>query len=91
MFPPSVLRIRVRDNDHNIGLWLPLILVWPLVVLVDIVLSPLILLLSLILWPSGYGKPLLFAGPLVFRLFCALRGLTVSVEQRSERVLVYFK
>ncbi len=81
----------MRDNDHNIGIWLPLILVWPLVLLVALMLSPVVLLLSFILWPSGYGKMLLYAGPLTFRLFCALRGLTVSVDQQSERVLVYFK
>ena len=90
-FPPSFVRIRVHSDGRRIGIWFPLLLVWPLAVLVGVALSPLVLLLALVLWPSGWGKPLLLAGPATFRLFCALRGLTVRVEEQSERVLVYFK
>ena len=88
IWPPSVLRLRIHSQRRHFRLWLPLLLVWPLMVVILLALSPLILVLAIILWPSGMGKPLLLAGPLLFRVFCALRGLEVNVEQPSERVLI---
>jgi hypothetical protein len=91
MFPPSLLRLRVRDGNHRIGIWFPLVLVWPVVLTIGLLLSPLVIVASIILWPFGWGKTLLLAGPMLFRTFCALRGLRLSVEQPAEEVLIYFK
>ena len=91
MFPPSILRLQIHDSEHRIGLWLPLILLWTVVLLLGILLAPIIITLAIILWPRGWGKPLLLVGPSMFRLFCALRGLNVRVEERPlERVTVRF-
>ena len=90
ILPPSILRLRVQNEQHRFGLWLPLILIWPLIVLAALVLAPLVLVLAIVLWPAGWGRPLLLAGPRLFGLFCALRGLEVRVEQPKERVIVHF-
>ncbi len=88
IWPPSVLRLRIHNQRRHFGLWLPLFLIWPLMLVIFLALSPLILVLAIILWPSGMGKPILLAGPVLFRIFCALRGFEVNVEQPSERVLI---
>jgi hypothetical protein len=88
IWPPSVLHLRIHNSRRHFRLWLPLFLIWPLMLMIFLALSPLVLVLAVVLWPSGMGKPLLFAGPVLFRVLCALRGLEVNVEQPSERVLI---
>jgi len=89
--PPSVLRIRVINDKKRFSIWLPLFLVWPLVLAVALVLSPLIIVLSVVLWHRGLGKTLLLSGPLFFALFSELRGLEIDVQNGPETVLVYFR
>ena len=91
MLPPSLLRLRFRDGKHRFGLWLPLFIVWPPVVIISLALLPFVLALSALLWPTGWGRPLLMAGPLVFGLFCSLRGLMIEVQSPSSQVYVAFK
>ena len=80
MWPPSLLGFRIQSPTRDFWIWLPLFLLWPLVVLAALVMLPLILLTSLVLWPTGWGRTLLFTGPWLFRMFCALRGLVIDVK-----------
>lgn len=91
IWPPSLLRVRIRSRNKRFTLWLPLFLVWPLGFALLAILSPFLLVLAILLWPFGWARPLLLAGPLLFRLFCSLRGLEVNVEKSSERVLISFR
>lgn len=88
ILPPSLLRIRIRNRTTRFSLWLPLILIWPLILLAMVILSPLVLICAVLLWPMGLGKPILLTGPLLFRLFCSIKGLEVAVEKSSEQVLI---
>ena len=90
-FPPSLLRVRVQTHRRRVGLWIPLILIWPFVLLLGILLYPLVIVAAIIFWPRGWGRPILLLGPLLFGLFTAIRGLEVRVEQPSTRVLVSFR
>ena len=69
MWPPSLLRLRILNGKHRFGLWLPLFIVWPPVVIIALALLPFVLALSALLWPTGWGRPLLLAGPWFFGLF----------------------
>ena len=91
IWPPSLLRVRIRSRNKRFTLWLPLFLVWPLGLALLAILSPFLLVLAILLWPLGWARPLLLAGPLLFRLFCSLRGLEVNVEKSSEQVLISFQ
>ena len=91
IWPPSLLRIRIRNKNTRFSLWLPLFLIWPLILLAMVILSPLVLLCAALLRPMGLGKPLLLTGPLLFRMFCSIRGLEVAVEKSSEQVLISFR
>ena len=86
IWPPSLLGISIRLEKRVFGLWLPLFLVWPLFIIATLAMLPLVFLLSLLLWPSGWGRTMLFTGPWLFRVFCALRGLAIDVKSGTSRV-----
>ena len=87
-FPPSVLRVRVEGDGRRFRLWLPLFTLWPPVLLVFLLLSPLVIVAAAVMWPKGWGRTVLLGGPHAFRLFCGLRGLEINVRDGSEHVLV---
>ena len=73
------------------SLWIPLILLWPLVLGIYLLLLPCIVVAAIVTWRSGWGKPILLGGPTLFRLYCDLRGLKIHVTEPKESVLIYFK
>ena len=91
IWPPSVLRVRVRNGKRRFGLWLPLFVIWPPIVLFALALFPIVLVLAALLWPWRRSRLLLLGGPLFFGLFCSLRGLSIEVESSSKQVVVVFR
>ena len=91
IWPPSLLGFRIRGVGRGFGLWLPLFLVWPPFVLAALAMLPLVILLALLLWPIGWGRTLLLTGPWFFRMFYALRGLVIDVENGTTRVYIVIK
>ncbi len=90
ILPPSILRLRIRSATRGIGLWLPLILLWPIVAVLAVLVSPVVLLAAILLWPRGLSRPVLMIGPALYRLACGLRGLEVQVDDKDSHVLVKF-
>jgi hypothetical protein len=89
---PMIMRIHiVEDNRKKAGLVLPLFVVWLLVLPFIIISIPIVLLAALILWPSGYGKSILLAGPAVFMVVSALSRLHIDVEGKDGRTLIWFR
>jgi hypothetical protein len=89
--PPSLMRLHIHNRDRRLNLWVPLGLVLPLILGLALILAPLVLAAAALLWRTGFGRPLLLAGPVLFRCACALRGLEVDVRSDSDRVLLYFR
>ena len=88
ILPPPLLRIRMRNKNTRFSLWLPLFLIWPLILLAMVILTPLVLICAALLWPVGMGKSILLTGFFLFRLFCSIKGLEIVVEKSSEQVLI---
>ena len=89
---PMIMRIHiVEENKKKVGLILPLFLVWLLILPFIIILTPFVLLASLILWPSGYGKTILAAGPALFAVLSALSNLHIQVEGPENKTLIWMK
>jgi len=88
--PPYMMRLRIMNPEHKINLWLPLFLIFPLIVVILLILSPLALLAAIALFPFGWGRILLMI-PAVLVILCYMRGLEVEVEDKKERVLISVK
>jgi hypothetical protein len=81
--PPMLLHIRVLNDEHDFGLWLPLFLLFLIAAVIVIALSPIILLCLLIMWPSGWGRYLWQSIKLGVTSLWALKGLSVDVQGRN--------
>jgi hypothetical protein len=89
---PMIMRIHiVEKNKKKVGLILPFFLVWLVLLPFIIILTPLVLLAALILWPSGYGKTILRAGPALLSVISALSNLNIQVEKPGSKVLIWMK
>ena len=91
MWPPSVLKVEIKAESRDFSLWLPLFAFWPFILLAAIALAPVVLALAIIFWWSGWGKTMLYAGPVFFAMFCALRGLEIDVQNQDKHVHLSFK
>ncbi len=73
IWPPTLVRLRIyEDGRRKMNLWLPVCVVWLPVLLVALLLAPVA-----VLWLAagrGRRRQAVLAGPVLFRLFCALRG-----------------
>ena len=86
--PPAFLRVRVQSDKHRIRLWLPLVLLWPVFVLVVILGTPLVVLTAALYWHQGWGRPILLAGLLLLYALTSLRGLRFNVASGEDRVFI---
>jgi hypothetical protein len=93
-WPPYLLKMRFRNPDHAFGLWLPLFLIWPVVLAfllaIFIILLPFALLTLIFTWRSNWFYCLLLSVPAVYRLFSQLPGLVVDVGGKQGQVYVEF-
>lgn len=89
ILPASLMRIRVAgDQRKRVNLWIPLILIWPIVLALMVILSPVALLLCIV-WSRG--RKFIIAGPRVLMACWAMRGLELRVKDGDDQVLVSFK
>ncbi len=90
--PPLSMKIRVVEGGKNkLRLWFPVVLIWLVLLALAIVLSPFILLASLILWRHGNGKKLLMIGPMFFFLLSTLHGLNIQTESIDSQFSISFR
>jgi hypothetical protein len=88
--PPCLLHVRVHNEEHNFGIWLPLFLAWLIVAVLLLALLPLFILLLIIAFPFGWSEFMLLLGPRLYNILCALRGLRVDVDKKDEKVEILF-
>ena len=81
----------VSNNEKNIKLFFPLIILWVILFALLIILAPIVLVLSGILWRKRLGKALLLAYPMTFSVINSFSGLIVHVEKRDKRILINIK
>ncbi len=89
---PLTLRLRVRKKNGRVfDLWLPLFLIWLIVLPLLILLAPLILLAALILWYAGKGKIVLYSYFAIFRLIFCMSGVKIDIQSKGSIVLFNLK
>lgn len=91
MLPPLSMKIRAgKDGKNKFRFWFPVVLIWLVVFILALALSPLVLIVSLILWPSGTGKKLLMLGPIFFYLLSTLHGLNIQIKNMDSQFSISF-
>ena len=94
-FPPMIMQIQISRQDGGFNLWLPLFIIFPIVVIIMaalfLLLLPLMLIAAVILWRLGLWRPLFFFWPTVLGCLSATRGLEVDISQNQEQVFFSFK
>ena len=91
MSPPAIMRLRIRRGKRDLRLCIPLCLFLLPVTLFVLLLSPLILLATAVLWYNGLGRPLLLLFPALYRVICALRGLEFDIHRGHEQIYISFR
>ena len=93
--PPCLMKLRIRGQRHGFGLWLPIFLLWPIVLAfllaAFLIMLPFAILALIFTWDMGWWRPIILGLPAVVRVCCALRGLTVDAGGRDGRVEVIFR
>ncbi len=94
MLTPSLLRILIVEHDRKrLSLWIPLFLLWPLILLLLLLAAPLVsvgLLLATVLRPNWQVNRMLRAGAWILGSIFSLRGLSVNVSGPREIVHIAF-
>jgi len=92
MLPPAIMRIRVVENGRKkIGLWLPVFLLWPVLILLAVVSIPLLLVLMLGFWWHHVARKVIRSIPAIFGIICSMRGFAVEVENKEKKEEVIIK
>ena len=86
--PPALLRVRVQNDKRRIRLWIPLVLLWPVVAVVVLLGAPVAVLVAALSWHRGWGRSVLLAGPLLLYALTSLRGLRISATSDEDRVFI---
>ena len=89
-FPPSILRVRiVRDGQRKRNMFVPLILLWPLALLVALLMLPLMAIVA-IFRPRAVWMLLKAFGR--FAVFCSnARGLHFEIHNARDNILLYLR
>lgn len=85
MRPPVLLRVRIEGDKRRLRLWIPLIVLWPLVVVVVLLGTPVVAVRS---GHCARIRSVLLAGPLLLYALASLRGLRCNVVSGADRVFI---
>ncbi|XUW99586.1 MAG: hypothetical protein TUN42_06745 [Dehalogenimonas sp.] len=89
-WPPLLLHLRLPSRDGFVGLWLPWFLVYPILLALMLIALPFILIAAIFLVPAGRARPLIMAGPYLWRLLFAMRGLKLDIQTSQKALMLDF-
>lgn len=88
MLPPMFLRLRVQGDKRRIRLWIPLIVLWPVIAVVVLLGTPVAILVAARWGHRARSRSVLLAGPLLLYVLASLRGLRCDVVSGEDRVFI---
>ena len=88
MLPPMFLRVRVQGDKRRIRLWIPLIVLWPVILVVVLLGMPVAVLVASRSGHRARSRSMLLAGPLLLYVLASLRGLRCDVASGDDRVFI---
>jgi hypothetical protein len=87
-WPPMLVHIKVENKHHWFSFWVPLFLMYPVILAIFLVLTPLLLLALIVLVCMGWQKLVLMAMKAPLVAFWNLRGFKVDIKGRNEVVFI---
>ena len=88
MLPPMLLRVRVQGDKRRIRLWIPVIVLWPVIAVVVLLGTPVAVLVAVRSGHRPRSRSILLAGPLLLYVLASLRGLRCDVTSGEDRVFI---
>lgn len=90
MIPPLLLRLVIDGkNKKPVRLWLPLALIYILLLPLVALVLPLILFAGFILWVMRASRTPISLCLWLYELACAARGLKIEAISKNERVFIH--
>lgn len=88
--PPLLMNVRIKGENNRFGFFIPLpiFLLLPLALVVLIVLSPFVLIGSIVFWHKRWGFIGFRALGHAIGLYCAITGLKVDIRSPQQIVKV---
>jgi len=88
---PMLLRLKgINREGKRFTLWLPLFLIYIILLPLIIITLPFVLLAALIAWPFGYGSLVLQAYLAIFKILGCLSGLKIDIESGDGNFFIKF-
>jgi hypothetical protein len=93
-WPPYLMKMRFRCSARTWSLWLPLFLIWPVVLVLALaillILLPFAFLALVLSWQVEWLQSVLMGVPTLYRLVSRMPGLIVDVEGNEGHVYLEF-
>ncbi|MGD9345039.1 MAG: hypothetical protein PVH84_04200 [Candidatus Aminicenantes bacterium] len=81
------MKIHIKEKGKkSVNLWLPLFLVWILLLALLILVSPILLVIGLLAWIRGYGRTFLYTFPMICAVLWAMSGLRIHIEDGDKKI-----
>ena len=88
---PTMVCINVAGRDEKrFKIVFPIVVIWILLLAIMLLFVPLMIIVSLIIWPTGYGRLLLLFPVSFFETIFAMRDLMVDVKSKNEIFYISF-
>jgi hypothetical protein len=87
-WPPMLIQVKIENKNHWFNLWIPLFLVYPVILVIFLILSPLLLIALIVLSLIGWEAIILLALQAPFIILWNMRGLKVDVQNRHDTVFI---
>ena len=86
---PLMLKLHINEkNSRGVNLWFPLFLLWIIVLPLLVLVGPIIILVSLLAWPAGKGRMILFSYLMIFKLSWYMSGLRIDIETKEKIIFI---
>jgi hypothetical protein len=88
---PLFVNLKVQNNRHNFGLWIPVFLVWVILLPFLMLLLPFLIIAELVLYMTRFQIRLGAILIAVCGVLSSLRGTDIAVENKSEHSTIHIQ
>ena len=90
MIPCMLKIVSQNSRGKKFKILFPLFIVWFLLFFFILIFAPLLLFISLLAWPFGYGKMILMFPVMLYEIILSLKDLLIDVKNKNEIIYISF-